>query len=310
MYKATAFLGLGILFYIQSYFDQYDANPQSARKLSGTLRELHVQGSIVKSYSSPGSIAAVMNTAKTGTGGLFETFEHSWKCGNAPPVPKLAVANCEDDRRVFRTHWPEAGVQDIQNHRTNHPDGQCIIVTVMRSPATWFASMFLQIAKREWKPKEEMLQDYKEFLTTSEATKMMHSVLPYLLSEFKAGSLTEQAKIMDANGGYSFLGTAPSSSALTGCDLLFLRMEESNRWPKLFEMIDSDIHFKIGTSRIQQHPEAIEQIKAIAAYELSSEEKTSIYNRENDFIRDWFDAYGYMDDVKEMEVKDNAVSIS
>lgn len=280
------------------------------RKLGGISGELQIDENIIKSYSGPDSIAAVMNTAKTGTGGLFQTFEKSWKCGNAPPVEKLAVANCDNDRRIFRTHYFEAGVKDIQNHRANHPDGQCLIVTVLRSPATWFASMYLQIAKRNWKPKEEMLQDYKDFLATSEATKMLHTVLPDLLNEFNAGSLIDQTQIMDANGGYSFVGSAPSTSVLAGCDLLFLRMEESARWPKLFEMIDPDIHFKIGESRVQQHPEAIEQINAIAAYELTSEEKISIYDRENDFIRDWFDAYGYMNDNDEREGEDNIVSIS
>lgn len=283
-------IAAGITFLvINDWSSQYGGNSNTLRRASSDDN--------VKSYSGPGSITAVLNTAKMGTGGLFQTIEKSWECHPAPQVEKLFVVNCKDDRRSFRTHYFDKGTEDIQKHRERHPEGKCLIVTAIRSPASWFASMYLQSAKRNWKPKEEMLQDFRSFLASGDFH-MLHQVLPDLLKDFYAGSLIEQTKIMDENGGYSLIGPAPPTSVVAGCDLLFLRMEQSERWPEFFQKLGPGFRtFKEGESRIQQHPEAIDQIKAIASYKLTSEEKISIYNRENEFIRNWFDSYGYMDDV-------------
>jgi len=247
----------------------------------------------VKSRSSPGSIAAVINTAKMGTGGLFKTFAESWNCPSAPPVQYLSVDHCEDHRRYFRTHTFDAGSGDIQKHRNEHPGGQCLIATAIRSPASWFGSMYLQMAKNNWKPKEEMLKDYRAYLAAGDFH-MLDLVLPDLLKEFNAGTLVDQMKLMDVNGGYT-LTPAPETSVLAGCDLLFLRLEQSDRWPEIFEMLDPRIENKKGVSRMQRHPDNIDQITAISTYELTSEERINIYNSKNKFIQEWFDAYGYMD---------------
>jgi len=260
----------------------------SQRETSGIVNR-------IRSYSSPGSIAAVINTAKMGTGGLQKTFCDSWMCPGAPPVVLMAVHQCDDDRRIARTHSFSAGSKDIQNHRKQYPVGECLITTALRSPAYWFGSMYLQDAKNYWKPKEDMLQDYRKFLATDNFN-ALHQVLPGLLKEFNAGTLVQQAKIMDENGGYSLI-PAPESSILAGCDLLFLRMEQSDQWPDIFKMLDPDIINKRGNSRLQDHPDNNDQINAIATYKLTSEEKFNIYNNKNSFIQDWFDAYGYMDDA-------------
>jgi len=36
------------------------------------------------------------------------------------------------------------GAKAIQEQRKENPDGQCLIVTAIRSPATWFASKYLE----------------------------------------------------------------------------------------------------------------------------------------------------------------------
>merc|ERR1711957_413478 len=148
-----------------------------------------------------------------------------------------------------------------------------------------------------------MLQNYREFLATDDFL-MLYEALPGLLDEFNAGTLTQQAKIMDYNGGYS-LTPAPPTSVLPGCDLIFLRMEQSDRWPEFFEMLDPEFRSIVGASRVDQNKANVEQINAIASYELTSEEKMHIYNTGNKFIQDWFDSYGYMDDV--ILIKPNAI---
>lgn len=260
----------------------------------------------IKSYSSPGSIAAVMNTAKMGTGGLCRTFAFSWKCPSAPPVKYIDANQCDDDRRIIRTHNFDAGLEDIQKHRAENPEGQCLITTAIRSPVSWFGSMYLQIAKKNWKPKEQMLQDYREFIAAGDFHNI-YTVLPELLKHFNAGTLIQQARIMDENGGYS-LTHAPKESMFAGCDLLFLRMEQSDQWSDIFKTLDPEITNEIGDSRLQSYPDNIDQINAISSYELTSEEKSNIYNNQDKFVQEWFDAYGYMDDVINNSINDKHVS--
>lgn len=255
----------------------------------------------IRSYSTPGSIAAVINTAKMGTGGLQRTFATSWKCPEASPVPFMAVNQCKDDRRYTRTHWFGDGARDVQKHREEYPEGKCLIVTAIRSPASWFGSMYLQKAKQNWRPKEEMLKDYKKWLDTGDFH-MLYQVLPELLNEFNAGSLADQTRIMDDNGGYSFV-PAPEKSMLAGCDLLFLRIEQSDRWPDIFESLDPEIKNNRRGSRLQDNPDKEDEIKAIEAYELTSEEKVKIYNSQDEFLQNWFDVYGFMDDVTGYDIE-------
>lgn len=255
-----------------------------------------------------------MNTPKTGTGGLFQTLDNFWHCHDSGHRrTQMFIVNCGEENNSFsiaRTHSFVVGVREIQRQRKRYPDGQCLIVTALRSPASWFGSAYLQTGKNDWKPKEEMVEEYRRFLASGESTRMMESVLPDLLGEFNGGSLVHQTEIMARNGGYSRMGPAPSTSILAGCDLLFLKMEDSDQWPQIMRMmINPDIEYKRGVSRLQQHPEAIEQIDAIAAYKLTSEEKSNIYMHGNSFIRDWFDSYRYMDDVGGDKVGDSVARI-
>jgi len=275
---------------------------------SGEQDDLSVEKRI-KSYSSSGSIAAVINTAKMGTGGLYTTFQVSWKCGRfVPKVTSVRPTLCLHDRRTIRTHSFDDGSEYIQKYRKVHPEGKCLIASAIRSPATWFGSMYLQMVHNNWKPKEEMLKDYRKFLAEKDFH-MVYQVLPDLLEKFNAGSLVEQSKIMDYNGGYSLI-PAPTNSSLAGCDLLFLRMEQSDQWPVIFQMLDHEFHSIRGYSRVSKNFRNIEEINAIASYELSSEEKISIYNSRGKFVQDWFDAYGYMDDVNALIDVVNNIAIA
>ena len=99
---------------------------------------------------------------------------------------------------------------------------------------------------------------------------------------------------MDDNGGYSLIPALPTS-ALPGCELMFLQMEQSDQRSKFFDMLDPEFRSIVRTFRLDQNKVNVEQINAIASYELTSEQKINIYNTDNKFIQDWFDSYGHMD---------------
>ena len=108
-----------------------------------------------------------------------------------------------------------------------------------------------------------MLQNYRKFLATDDFY-MLYMTLPGLLHDFNACTLTQQTKIVDDNGGYS-LFPAPPTSVLPGCDLIFLRMEQSDRWPEFFEMLDPEFRNIVGASRVDKNEANVEQINAIAS---------------------------------------------
>jgi len=279
-------------------YRQFTTNP--AQYSDGHYRTLRIDES--KSFVGPGSIIAVMNTPKMGTGGLFTTVTTSHKCHSNTDVAKsVNLVDCEDDIQAFRTHWYDDGAKIIQKHRKKNPEGKCLIISAIRNPTSWFASMFLQRGggcdKDNWPTKEKLLRDFREFIAQNGYFKPLQGTLPALMKDFKGGSLANQIEIMDNNGGYSLLGPAPHESEVAGCELLLLSMDQSDLWPVVFEKIDPKIQFNRGASRVEQCPEYIEHIKVVADYELTKEEKLKIYQNQlhgGNFVKDWFDAYRYL----------------
>lgn len=253
------------------------------------------------------SVFAVINTPKMGTGGLVATALSDSCTRSNIDVDGLAAYDCPDDKTVFRTHKFDIGSSAIKEYRTNNPESQCLIVTAIRNPTSWLASKFLEslgAAKfkpelggcnlDEWPSKETLLRDFQEYAQLKDSYGALTHALPGLLEEFGGGGIREQYEIMDANDGYSLLGPAPPGSIVEGCNLLFLRMEQSDRWPAIFEQIDPTVEFKKGVARDEQCPNLIEYIKVVTDYEMTEAEKKSIYQKGERFIEDWFDAYGYM----------------
>ena len=72
-------------------------------------------------------------------------------------------------------------------------------------------------------------------------------------------------------------------------------------------MLDPESRIIVGASRADQNKANVEQINAIASYELTSEEKMNIYNTGKNVIQDCFDSYGYMNDV--IFIKPNAIKL-
>eukprot|EP00555_Chaetoceros_dichaeta_P009796 CAMPEP_0198255822 /NCGR_PEP_ID=MMETSP1447-20131203/5877_1 /TAXON_ID=420782 /ORGANISM="Chaetoceros dichaeta, Strain CCMP1751" /LENGTH=165 /DNA_ID=CAMNT_0043942303 /DNA_START=339 /DNA_END=836 /DNA_ORIENTATION=+ len=160
--------------------------------------------------------------------------------------------------------------------------------------------------------KEEMLQDYKQWLSVvNNVVTAFEDCLPGLLQEFNGGSLVEQAKVMDHNNGYSILESASSDSVFAGCELLFLRMEQHDRWPEIIETMIPGNEFYEGESRATQCPELADHIMMLQEYELTNEEKMAIYSNGGPSIADWFDAYGYMENSSQNNIESyNAPEVS
>jgi len=250
-----------------------------------------------KPVSSPESVIAVISTAKTGTGGLSMNFIRSWNCQNDAQDRYHLTYKCPDDRLVIRGHHYDAGVKAVQKHREEYPKGQCLIVSSIRAPDAWLPSLYVQkkrVCEDVSMTKEEMFQDYRKFLTrTNEIRDSFASCLPGLIKKFDGGSLIEQIKLMDQNGGYSIL-PAPSESDLVGCELLLLKMENSDQWPDIIKTKVPENRFYRGETRAKQCPQLEGHIKMLQEYELTSDEKLLLKNGGGDFMADWFDSYRYI----------------
>jgi len=257
----------------------------------------------------------VINTPKMGSDGLTSTVvSKGCKESKINAIDELKRFECQDGNTILRTHKFELGVAAVEEHlRLAHPhnrdsDGKCLIVTAIRNPASWFPSYFVQTMGPsyfvpslggcnldKWPSEKVLLEEYRDFIhKRTSAYGTLKLALPGLLTEFGGGTLQQQFKIMDRNGGYSELGPAPPGSSVAGCKLLFLRMEESERWPDIFKDIDPTLEFKKGLARTDKCPSLTERLKVITDYEMTDREKEIIYKNGDEYVRDWFDAYGYI----------------
>jgi len=271
-------------------------------------REMIHSNRELSSNTGSKNLYVVINTPKMGSDGLTSTVKPKG-CNESKinVVHELKRFDCPDGHEVLRTHKFDIGSKAIEQYRKDNAEGRCLIVTAIRNPASWFPSYFVQTMGRakfvrslggcnldEWPSREELLRDFRDFLVkNSSAYDSLTLALPGLLNEFGGGSLREQFEIMDKNNGYSELGPAPPGSIVAGCNLLFLRMEQSDRWPAIFKKIDPTIQFKKGLARIDRCPNLSQHIKVIQDYKMTVAEKNFIYQRGDEYIKDWFDAYGF-----------------
>ena len=253
--------------------------------------------SSISSYNEAGTIYAVINTPKMATGTLQGTFSTSLKCKGRDPIRTVNLSgNCERDQKVMRSHDFDAAVEYIQEHRGSNPNGRCHIVTALRSPNQWFASLYNEKTKADGHcpdvniPSDERVRNFKTFLSTSRFGRAFDT-LGRLLNEYDV-SLTSQFRLMDKNGGYSVLGPAPDNSIIAGCELLFLRIEDSERWPDIFRKMFPGIGYRSGKSRSDMCPKATDTLKILEEYVMTKAEQETILSGDNT-IKEWFDLYDY-----------------
>jgi len=292
--KLYYFIAIGLTILV---INQFSANVDGYGRYLNSEDKQSVEERINdEEVSNTGSkdIYAVINTPKMGTGGLTSTIAVGCRKTESN-VRGLATYDCPHGRKAIRSHIFDVGFNVVEEHRKDNPAGKCLIVTAIRSPATWFASHFAQTLgcnMEDWPSEEALLIQFRAFIQNSSASHIS-TAIPGLLNEFGGGSLQEQFKIMDAHGGYSLLGPAPPQSTVAGCKLLFLRMEQNDHWPAIFKKVDQTIDFRRGEAKTELCPNLNERMKIIKNYELTIAEKNRIYEIGNKDVKDWFDAYGY-----------------
>jgi len=280
---------------LSDWFDSYGYMEERSPTKERSYNTIQTDG---KTYNSPQSVIAMINTPKTGTEGLTQNFRKFWKCSKENESPFAYTYACPDEKKVIRAHQFAAGTKELQLHRQAHPGGQCLIVTSIRHPATWFPSLYAQrrkICENFDMTKDDMLNDYKAFLADEHSTvRSAESALPGLIKEFPFGSLKEQAKIMDQNGGYSILAPTSPESLFAGCELLFLRIEQSEQWPEIIQMMVPEIRYERTVSQSSRCPKMADHVKMLKDYELTMEEKIKISTYGGGLMADWFDTYDYI----------------
>jgi len=224
---------------------------------------------------------------------------------NAHDGKSAVMYDCPEGHMVLRAHNFDSGSMAIEQHRKKNPEDTCLIVTAIRHPESWFQSYFLHSLGSdiadckldEWPSKEAFLTDFRAFVKERRFP-ALSSAIPDLLNEFSGGSLQDQFAAMKRNGdGHStLLGPAPPQSIVAGCNLLLLKMEQnSDRLPTKAEKIDPSLEFfDKAWATEEECPNLPKYINVITNYEMTIEEKNIIYQGGNEYVRDWFDAYGYI----------------
>ena len=117
--------------------------------------------------------------------------------------------------------------------------------------------------------------------------------LEQLLEEYGV-DLASRFREMESNGGYSLLGPAPEGSVVEGCELLLLRMEEAERWEGVLEGVFPGVRYVKSRSRAEMCPAGARALEVLRDYNFTREEKEVMVHHGGDFVKKWFDVYGYL----------------
>lgn len=258
------------------------------------------------------TIAAVVNTAKCGTGGMQNSLVQSFECKEQIPLYERTVwhPNCEKNNvHVIRTHFSEEGGDAIEHARKNIPDGeeaQCLIMSGIRNPRDWAISRFVERFKDDFcdgnVPYDELKQRFHEFLMENSIVQVsLLGAIPGLMKEFGT-TLKDQMDILKKNKGYSLITNA-GDGPYRGCELLFLQMEYHYRWKEIIEGQFPGISYAKNEKRQERCPNFADDYERIMAeYEFSDEEIEAIVAGE-DSIREYLEVYGI--GLKKEEVSDS-----
>mmetsp|Transcript_8870 Transcript_8870/g.13620 ORF Transcript_8870/g.13620 Transcript_8870/m.13620 type:complete len:307 (-) Transcript_8870:108-1028(-) len=281
-----------------------DVNGKSGKFLRPRGRQLPLDPRTidVKPQVPRGSVAVVISTPKCGTGGLAGSFAQSFEpcLPVTRPFPSTVLFDCEEEKHAVKSHNVNAGAELIESFRSQHPIEKCLVVTAIRDPQTWIPSMFMESRRDELcnaniASTDEMIKIYREWVAThgSRLREAAQVIRPRLLAEFGASSLTDEMKKVDANGGYSILDKAAPDGPFGHCELLFLKVENSDKWPDFISSVMPGVVYHKGSSREELCPHIADQYEAIKNYPLSQEERAGIVNDDPD-TAEYFKVYGYL----------------
>jgi len=288
------FLSVAGLFLCYSF-----SNGGSIESEQDRVLRLQVDPKTVTKKSSDNPLLIVLNTPKSGTGGLTSTFTKSHQCWykKKPKVKefaKVSTSPCED-ATILRSHEPaETAVAARYHHK---PDLKCLIATAIRSPETWLPSLFMQQNSGALCHTTLTIKDftskYKAWLVgNSESIReIVNLVRPGLLEDYGT-NLTDVMETVNKNNGYSLLSNASPSSGFDGCELLFLSMEYNSYWPDIFaSVLPGTIHKEYHQDRVGMCPEIADHYKAIQSYKLTKEERAVVINNDQ-AVEEYFSVYG------------------
>mmetsp|Transcript_11170 Transcript_11170/g.15674 ORF Transcript_11170/g.15674 Transcript_11170/m.15674 type:complete len:312 (-) Transcript_11170:55-990(-) len=254
----------------------------------------------------PDILGVIINTPKCGTAGLTQSFEESfYPClENKKNITAEHVQyfECAEGRGVIRSHDLERGMEAIKEIRTDAAPQQCLVVTAIRHPEHWLPSLFLQCREGNVLchadvSREEYFQRYHDWLMfereMDKARNTVREVRPILLKAFGATSLESEMIKVQKNGGYSLLENPEPEGVFKNCKLLFLRMEDHERWPSILADVMPGMRYSKASSRIDKCPKTADHYKALQDYKLSEEEKASVLGDDPD-MREYFSAYGLL----------------
>ena len=252
-----------------------------------------------------------------------------------PIVFETDVEGCPNGYVVQRGHLIEPSaealtqnfnfIQNSDKEIQKIEDKKCLVVSAIRDPQAWLASVFMEkygslcedAMKGELKPKQA-LKIYKEWLQ-SDSRLFYHREIHFLMLEFGAKSLMEEMNIVKQNGGFSFY-THPSKtrseheqlhmdneirnmktipSPFAPCDLLFLRLEDHENWPKILEKVvdipenaENKYHYQQPVTREDICPALLNHYRLLKSYKMTEEEKANVIG-DIPFMAAWFKSYGY-----------------
>mmetsp|Transcript_12344 Transcript_12344/g.19139 ORF Transcript_12344/g.19139 Transcript_12344/m.19139 type:complete len:310 (+) Transcript_12344:70-999(+) len=253
---------------------------------------------------APDILGVVINSPKCGTAGLTQSFVNSFDPCLLKNITSEEVQyfECAEGRGVIRSHDLERGTEAIKEIRRDAALQQCLVVTAIRHPEHWLPSLFLQC--REGNAlchadvsREEYFQRYHDWLMfereMNKARNTVRAVRPILLKAFGATSLESEMIKVQENGGYSLLEDPEPEGGFKNCKLLFLRMEDEERWHSILADVMPGIRYFKASSRLDKCPKTADHYKALQDYKLSEEEKASVLGDDPD-MREYFRAYGLL----------------
>jgi len=281
---------------IKSYFGVYGNLGEKSSMVATT------DGVPAPTTESSGPVVVIVNTPKTGTGGLTNTFARSFKCGGAEKAfDQVSHYSCQSGVDLLRTHNPEPASEALATIRPNFQDReQCLVITAIRDPRTWIPSMFMQSALggrdlcNAKIDQKGFFQRYHDFIM-GEYEFIQHGILhirPPLLKHFGATSLDDEFAKMEKNGGYSLLDKPDPLGPFSNCELLFLRMEDSAKWPSFISTVMPGVKYQKNKSRSQECPRIADHYKALQYYDYSDEEIIMMTGG-NPEIASYFNIYGF-----------------
>jgi len=266
------------------------------KALSGTNRQMSER------VMKQGTIVAIINTPKCGTGSLHGSFSHSLQCrdGTLEGVDRVTYSTgCRQGIDTVRTHVVDAGAKAIAALRQNPQEKRCVVATAIRHPKTWLPSIFMQKDGRTLCQKdvsyEEFYNAYHEYIMKESSSEFIISSIlsarPELFKEFGT-TLTAEMEKVEVNGGYSLQESVSTGGRpFDNCELLFLKMEDNDAWPDIIANLYPGIRYRPNEKRVEACPLIADNYAKLAEHQFTDEEKANII-RGNSDVAEYFAVYG------------------